>query len=302
MTVPPILVPSILVLGNVNVDLVLGPIDGWPAIGTEIEVERAEMRAGGSAGNTALALTGLREPHLLIASAGDDPNGVWLRGEFDPACSDWIDDPGMTTTTVGIVHKGGDRVFFTTPGHLQRATPRALLARVPELPRPGAVAILSGNLLMPAIRDATSDILAELRQRGWGTAIDPGWPPQGFTAPMRAMFGEWLALADHALLNEEEVAGLAGGDGAAALAAAMRPGAVLVVKRGPAGAIALRGGESFSVPAPAVEVIDTVGAGDSFNAAYLAAAVAGAPLGAALARGVEVASRAVSTYPRRYTP
>ena len=44
MTVP------ILVLGNVNVDLVMGPVDGWPAIGTEIEVERAEMRAGGSAG------------------------------------------------------------------------------------------------------------------------------------------------------------------------------------------------------------------------------------------------------------
>ncbi|MBX3529661.1 MAG: carbohydrate kinase family protein [Rhizobiaceae bacterium] len=291
----------ILVLGNVNVDLVLGPVDGWPAIGTEIEVERAEMRAGGSAGNTALALTGLAEPHLMVASTGDDPNGVWLRGEFDLACCDWIDDPGMTTTTVGIVHKGGDRVFFTTPGHLQRATPQALLARVPTAPRPGAVAILSGNLLMPAIRDATSNILVALRERGWTTAIDPGWPPQGFTAPTRAMFGEWLALADHALLNEEEVAALTGGDGASALVAAMRTGTVLVVKRGPAGALALGGGEDFSVSAPTVEVIDTVGAGDSFNAAYLAAMVAGEPLRDALARGVEVASRAVSTYPRRYS-
>jgi sugar/nucleoside kinase (ribokinase family) len=293
--------PPILVLGNVNVDLVLGPVDGWPAIGTEIEVERAEMRAGGSAGNTALALTGLGEPHLMVASTGDDPNGVWLRGEFDLACSDWLVDPGMTTTTVAIVHKGGDRAFFTTPGHLQRATPQALLARVPAAPMPSAVAILSGNLLMPAIRDATSDILAALRERGWATAIDPGWPPQGFTAPVRAMFGEWLALAGHALLNEEEVAALTGGGGASALAAAMRPGAVLVVKRGPAGAVALRGSEAVSVSAPAVEVIDTVGAGDSFNAAYLAAKVAGAPLREALARGVEVASRAISTFPRRYT-
>jgi sugar/nucleoside kinase (ribokinase family) len=293
-------VPPILVLGNVNVDLVLGPLDGWPAIGTEIEVERAEMRAGGSAGNTALALTGLGEPHRLVASTGDDPNGVWLRGRFDAASCDWSDDPGMTTTTVGIVHKGGDRAFFTTPGHLQRATPEALLARVPAPPRPGAVAILSGNLLMPAIRDATTRILGELRARGWATAIDPGWPTQGWTPSLRAMFGEWLPLADHVLLNEDEVAALGEGMGSGAVAAQLRPGGILVVKRGAAGASCVVDGAESIVSAPVVDVVDTVGAGDSFNAAYLAAIVAGATPDSAIARGVEVASHAISTFPRSY--
>ncbi len=291
----------ILVLGNVNVDLVMGPVDGWPAIGTEVEVERAEMRAGGSAGNTALALAGLREPHLLIASTGSDPNGTWLRGEFDAACCDWIDDTGMTTTTVGIVHKGGDRAFFTTPGHLQRATPEALMARIPSAPGAEAVAILSGNLLMPAIRDATATILAGLRARGWATAIDPGWPPQGWTAALHDRLAEWLTLADHVLLNEEEVSALTKGAGTDALAATMPAGATLVVKRGPEGAIAIRGGIRHAAPAPLVEVIDTVGAGDSFNAAYLAACVAAAPLATSVARGVAVASHAVSTFPRRYS-
>ena len=290
----------ILILGNVNVDRVMGPVDGWPAIGTEIEVERAEMRAGGSAGNTALALAGLGEPHLLVASTGDDPNGAWLRGEFDAACCDWIDDPGMTTTTVGIVHMGGDRAFFTTPGHLQRATPKALMARVPAASQPGAVAILSGNLLMPAIRDATATILTGLKVRGWATAIDPGWPPQGWTSPLRGMVAEWLRLTDHALLNEEEIAALTEGTGIDELANLMPMGATLVVKRGPSGAMGISDGEKRIVPAPQVEVIDTVGAGDSFNAAYLAARVSTLPLSSALLRGVEVASRAVSTFPRRY--
>lgn len=293
--------PPILVLGNVNVDLVMGPVDGWPAIGTEIEVERAEMRAGGSAGNTALALTGLGEPHRLVASTGDDPNGIWLRGEFDPVNCDWIDDPGMTTTTVGIVHNGGDRAFFTTPGHLQRVTPDALLARVPAAPVPSAVAILSGNLLMPAVRDASSFILAELRARGWTTAVDPGWPPQGWTPALRQMFAEWLGLADHALLNEEEASALTNGGGLDGIVALLPPSGTLVVKRGPAGALALRGGSEMSVPAPPVAVVDTVGAGDTFNAAYLARTVSGRSLENALAFGTAVASQAVSTSPRRYT-
>ncbi|MBI1620852.1 carbohydrate kinase family protein [Aquamicrobium zhengzhouense] len=287
----------LLVLGNVNVDLVLGPVDGWPEIGTEIEVDRAEMRAGGSAGNTALALTGLGEPHLLIASTGDDPNGVWLRGEFDANNCRWIDDPGMTTTTVGIVHRGGDRAFFTTPGHLQRATPEALLARVDPAPFKGAVAILSGNLLMPKLRDATGDLLTKLRARGWQTAIDPGWPPQGWTDHFRQTMVEWLQLCDHVLLNEEETSGFGGAD---ALLGAIPATSTLIIKRGAEGANAFRNGQNISVAAPQVEVVDTVGAGDTFNAAYLARHIAGASLENALRHGVEIASCAVSTFPRRY--
>ena len=292
--------PPLLVLGNVNVDLVLGPVDGWPAIGTEVEVERAEMRAGGSAGNTALALSGLGEQHLLLASTGDDPNGTWLREAFDAATCDWIVDPGMTTTTVGIVHQGGDRAFFTTPGHLQRASADALLARLPAAPRPRALALLSGNLLMAGICDATADILSELRLRGWATAIDPGWPPQGWDQDLRSKMGDWLALTDHALLNEEEAAALGAGGGIAAIASLLPPDGTLVVKRGASGALALRQGSETVIPAPPVEVIDTVGAGDSFNAGYLAGTIRGRSLSEALAFGVAVASRAISTSPRSY--
>lgn len=287
----------ILVLGNVNVDLVLGPVDGWPAVGTEIEVERAEKRAGGSAGNTVLALAGLGEPHLMVASTGDDSKGGWLRDQFDAASCDWIEDRGATTLTVGIVHKGGGRAFFTTPGHLQRAMADQLLTWVPAAARPGSVAILSGNLLMPQVFAQTSGILRNLREQGWATAIDPGWPPMGWSTSLRTVFAEWLGLTDHALLNEEELAGLADGRNVTQVAVLLPPGGALVVERGVTGATAVRDGVEFSVAALPVE---TVGAGDTFNAAYLAAIVTGRHLAKALALGVAVASRAISTYPRRY--
>ena len=177
------------------------------------------------------------------------------------------------------------------------------MARVPAAPRPGSVAILSGNLLMPAIRDATSTILAELKAQGWQTAIDPGWPPQGCTASLHDMFAEWLSLTDHALFNEEEVAALSRGAGngrAGGGPAVGRP--PLVVKLGPAGAMAIRDGVRHAVPAPQVE-------GDRYGRARATAsmppilrqACQARPLAIALARSVEVASYAVSTFPRRYS-
>lgn len=296
--------PAILVLGNANVDLVLGEVDGWPRVGTEIMVERAETRAGGSAGNSALALAGMGVPHLLVASTGSDPNGAWLRGAFDPASCDWIDADGATTLTVGIVHKGGDRAFFTTPGHLDTARADELIARLPDAPRGPAFALLSGGFLMPGIRAGTARLLEALRARGWRTAIDPGWPPEGWQAGTLKLMEEWMALADIALVNEVEARAIAGRDetapAAELIAARLAPGQILVVKRGEAGACAWQDGRSFRAAAPRVRVVDTVGAGDIFNAGFLAALAEGAGPAAALVRGVGAASRAISTAPRRY--
>jgi len=299
MTVPPL-----LVLGNANVDLVMGEVDGWPAVGTEIVVERSELRAGGSAGNTALALTGLGVPHLFVASTGNDPNGGWLRERFDAACCDWIVDACDTTLTVGIVHRGGDRAFFTTPGHLQAARLSDLCRRIPAAPAGPAFAIVSGGFLMPGIEAGMSGLLDDLGEKGWRTAIDPGWPPTGWTAQKRGLMREWLARADIALLNDEEAMGVTGLAAPHAafdrLEGDLAPGRLLVVKQGVAGARAAAGGRRFAVAAPKVDVVDTVGAGDTFNAAFLAALAQGKDVAQALRAGVECASRAISTFPRRY--
>lgn len=296
--------PAILVLGNANVDLVLGEVDGWPQVGTETMVERAEMRAGGSAGNSALALAGMGVPHRFIASTGGDPNGAWLRGAFDAASCDWIDGGGPTTLTVAIVHRGGDRAFFTTPGHLDTARVEDLIARLPDAPPGPVFALLSGGFLMPGIRAGTAQLLRALAARGWRTAIDPGWPPEGWRADTLTLMEGWMAAADLALINEAEAQAIAGKDetmpAAAFIAARLRPGQMLVVKQGEKGACAWQDGRQFHAAAPKVGVVDTVGAGDTFNAGFLAALAAGAGPAAALVKGVQAASRAISTSPRRY--
>jgi len=81
----------------------------------------------------------------------------------------------------------------------------------------------------------------------------------------------------------------------------MPEGAIIVVKRGPDGALAIGpDGLLVSVAAPVVEVVDTIGAGDVFNAAFLAALASDEPLISCLQAGTAVASRAISTLPRNY--
>lgn len=292
--------PHLLVLGNANVDLVMGEIDGWPAVGTEIMVDRAETRPGGSAGNTALALAGLGVPHLFLATTGSDVNGNWLRAQFPAATTDWTVLDGATTLTVGIVHKGGDRAFITTPGHLEGTSASELIARIPRATAGNRWAILSGTFLMPDLSDNGDALLDALAARGWRTAIDPGWPPQGWTAATRRRMAGWMAKADASLINEEEARALAQADDIACAMEMLadRPDRLLVVKRGPQGASAILRGMQHHAPSPTVEVIDTVGAGDTFNAAFLAALASEADIDDALTRGVETAARAISTFPR----
>ena len=81
----------------------------------------------------------------------------------------------------------------------------------------------------------------------------------------------------------------------------MRKDAIVVIKRGPDGALAIGSdGTLVSAAAPRVEVVDTIGAGDVFNAAFLAALAGGRALQDCLQAGTAVASRAISTLPRSY--
>ena len=83
-------------------------------------------------------------------------------------------------------------------------------------------------------------------------------------------------------------------------AAQLMPSGTVIAKRGPDGASGLEDGTLHHVPAPIVTPVDTIGAGDIFNAGYLAARARHASLGDAVAAGVITATRAISTHPREY--
>jgi sugar/nucleoside kinase (ribokinase family) len=116
----------------------------------------------------------------------------------------------------------------------------------------------------------------------------PGWRN-------RDIVGLWLArgapAAPWVFVNEREARHYAG---APTLAQARRRWPTLarrtVIKQGARGAIAVVDGALFRAPARRVRVVDTTGAGDAFNGGFLAALVAGEPVGACLRAGVRMGS------------
>jgi sugar/nucleoside kinase (ribokinase family) len=90
---------------------------------------------------------------------------------------------------------------------------------------------------------------------------------------VRATVASWLPFTRHALFNDLETLSLSDApdleQGAAWVLGRMPRDGTLVVKCGAEGARAWQGSQRLHCRAPAVRVVDTVGAGDAFNAGYL---------------------------------
>lgn len=74
--------PTLYVVGNINVDVIMSTLQQWPQKGTEAMLDHSELRPGGSAGNCALALAALETPYRLVANQGNDYFSPWLAQLF----------------------------------------------------------------------------------------------------------------------------------------------------------------------------------------------------------------------------
>jgi len=298
--------PTLYVIGGVNVDLIVGTLADWPRHGTEIMLGQSECRVGGPASNTALAFAARGGQPRIVANIGGDLFGRWLAEAFPESAAGWRRSTRPTTITIGIAHSDGERTFLTTEGHLASFSLEDVTPQLPMLAEPGDVALLCCPFLTPMLMDECERLLGLLVERGFAVALDTGWPPPGWTDEIKQRVRAWLPFCQHVLLNEIETQGLAGREdidaAVAQLRAILAPGATLVVKRGLRGASAWRGPVRIDRAAPSVAVIDTIGAGDIFNAGYLEGHMRGLDLASCLALGIEAASSAISTSPRQYAP
>jgi sugar/nucleoside kinase (ribokinase family) len=290
------------VIGNVNVDLIMGPTTPWPVPGTEVIVKHDELRPGGAAGNAALAWAGLGVPFTIASSVGTDAFGQWLSGAFAPHSDGWTKSSCNTTISVGLTHPGDERTFFTTRGHLADLGWKDIAGQLDHLQ--GGILLLCGCFLMDGLASEYPALFDWAAKHEIDIALDPGWPVDGWTRDELSRTKGWLKHTHHLLVNEIEALSLSGAktvDAALpALVGLMPTGATVVIKAGGRGAYGMCRTTKAQASAPLISVIDTIGAGAIFNAGYLLAVGEGQSLPAALIAAVDLASRAISTSPRHY--
>jgi len=292
------------VVGNINVDVIMSTLDEWPQKGTEAMLESSAIRPGGSAGNCALALDALNTPYRLVANQGNDQFTPWLAELFAASAADWPRYACETSLTFGVTHSDHERTFFSNQGHIVRLSREDVLSQLPREAVAGDWVLLCGTFLCTALLAEYSSLLETLKRRGFKVAIDSGWPPAGWSATLRQQLFPCLKNCDALLLNEVETLGLSGcnslPDAASMLLDLLADNAVVVAKCGPDGAYLWSAQTHLHTPAEAIAVVDTIGAGDSFNAGYFSALIYGQDAATALDWGVRVASAAISSSPRRY--
>jgi sugar/nucleoside kinase (ribokinase family) len=176
---------------------------------------------------------------------------------------------------------GDDRAMITARGALEELDASAV---------PGGLVGASRHLhaasfyLQPRLAPGLPALFAAAHGAGATTSLDLNWDPSG---RWQGGLAELLPLVDVLFLNAAEAAAVAGaGDPDVAATVLAARGPLPVIKLGAGGAMAHDGCRLVRVGAPAAGVVDTVGAGDGFDAGFLCGRLAGWDVGRSLALGV----------------
>ena len=275
----------ITVLGSTNLDLI-GQVSRIPRPGETVPGGSFSMAAGGKGANQALAARRAGAGVRLIAAAGSDnfaDEALRLLQADGVDLSRTRRVEGPTGIAMIFVDAAGENVIAILPG---------ANAMVSEADAEAALAGMEhGSVLMlqQEVPQAATLLALELaRQQGVTSILN--------TAPFFDTTADAAARASIVVANETEFALLTGTGlherDAAMTHWARTHGQTIIVTLGGAGARAATPADSFTVQAPRIEPVDTVGAGDTF-CGYLAAGLgSGLTLEVAMHRAVTAASLA----------
>lgn len=258
--------------------------------------------AGGSVMNTAVALGRLGADVQFFSGLSTDIFGEVLKAHLEaskvdvsPVC---LSDRPTTLAFVKLVDGHASYAFY------DEGTAGRMLSEA-DLPDVKAEALFFGGISLVVEPCATTYEALMLREAASKvTMIDPNVRPSFIKdeAAYRERMHRMMAAADVIKTSDEDLDWLIGSTDAASLLSDATK--VVLLTRGSEGVTVLTEEGSTDVPAETVAVVDTVGAGDTFNAGFLAGLsqqgclakekILSADLAAATALGAKAAAITVS--------
>lgn len=258
---------DLLVAGEINPDLILSDPALEARFGQqETLVEDATLTIGSSSAIFACGAARLGLKVAFIGVVGNDIFGNYMLTALTSRgvdVSQVIIAPDQKTGLSVILDRGLDRAILSHIG-----TMNALRADqvTDDLLRRARHLHVASYFLQTALLPDLPALFKKARALGVSTSLDTNWDPAGQWSGVAASLqattvffpnqAEALALTQTSTAEE-------------ALQALAGDVPIVAVKLGKLGAIARRGDEIVHIPALSVDVVDTVGAGDSFDAGFI---------------------------------
>jgi sugar/nucleoside kinase (ribokinase family) len=258
-------------------------------------LDDAALVLGGSAAITAHGLARLGRVVSILAAVGDDVFGRMLVDQLAAAGVQTdqvrVRDGEPTGLTV-VLNRGDDRGMLTLPGAVASLTGEELVDAATRLAAEGLRHVhVASYFLQPGLARELPATLAAVRRLGITTSLDTNADPAGRWEGV----DDVLPHLDVVLPNRAEAVALGrDADPRRAAAALASRGPLVVVKDGERGAFAVApDGATAEDAGTPVAVVDATGAGDTFDAAFVAAWLDSVDLAEALQRGVAAGRHSV---------
>ena len=282
---------DLLVLGDANPDLIL--VGDVEAVFGQAEklVEGHHVAVGGSGAIMACGAARLGLRTAFAGVVGDDAFGRFMIDALEARGVDTRGvrvDPDRPTGLSVVLARDDDRATLTSLGTIGDLAGAAV---DPDLLVRARHVHVASYYLQRALQPDLPELFDAVHAADASTSIDPNWDPaERWDSDLLAL----LSRTDCFLPNSTEARDITGVDDIDVAAQALAGhGGVVAIKFGQGGGLVIQGDEvvrSESIPA---DVVDTTGAGDSFDAGFIAGRLRGWPLARCLS--VAVACGSLST-------
>ena len=258
---------GISVVGELNLDVVLYGLPGHFELDREYLASNLSLTLGSSSAIFAHNFACLGNRVGFHSAVGDDPLGQLCLERLTESGVDVSPVrkfPGKQTGLSVILTQPQKRFILTYPGVMAEMRFEDLdLRRVFSTQH----LHLSSYFLQKALRPRVPDLFRLAKEAGLSTSMDTNDDPDNRWDQDVLDVLPWL---DVLLPNEEEACRLARiDDPIGALDFLAARASLVVMKRGDKGAVARRGSQTFEAPPTKIAAVDTIGAGDSFDAGFL---------------------------------
>jgi sugar/nucleoside kinase (ribokinase family) len=258
---------DITIAGETNLDLILYGLPEQMPIERELLATGFEATLGGSSSILAHNLAALGSRVGFVTQVGrDDLGEIALRrlreSGVDLSQVSYQEEVGTGVTV--LLHHGKRRHILTHPGAMAKM-------QVSDLDMTYLTSSrhfhLSSLFLQTGLQPDMPQLFAELKRAGLSLSLDTNDDP---TDAWEGVLDELLGTIDILLPNEDELLRISRKSTLEAALDALSPRVpLIVVKCGSRGAVVQQGGSREWVAPLRVEPVDTIGAGDSFNAGFL---------------------------------